>query len=122
MREKNYLRVVNRDETLEISDPLTGDAPNLTREERQHSVKVELIRPIEIGGETCDFLIVKPTTYKQVQRFEKGATDAKFLRLISECTGVSRKILGTLLPSDFEKLKRLLLEFNRNHFETLKNL
>ena len=121
MKNENYMRLVKRDETLTISDALAGDIPNLTREERQHPVKVELIRPIEVDGEKRDFLIVKPTTLKQVQPLAKGATDTKFLRLISECTGVPRKVLGTLLPSDFEKLKRLLLEFNRNHFQRMQN-
>ena len=121
MESKHYLRVIRRDEVLSISDHLTGDAPILTQEERRHPVKFELIRPLEVDGAEHDFLIVKPTTFKQIKRFTKGATDTKFLRLISECTGVSRNVLGMLLPADFEKLKRLMLEFNRTHFERMQN-
>lgn len=120
----NYMRVIKRDEPLAVSDVLAGDPPNLTSEERRHPVKVELIRPVEIAGEKRDFVIVKPTTFKQFRRFglSKGSIDKHLFPIICECTSLSKKVVSSMLPADFDKLKRLLLEFNRNHLPKLQKL
>ena len=119
MREKNYMRVVNRDETLEISDPLTGDAPNLTREERQYPVKVELIRPIEVASVMRDFVIVQPTKLKRIRKWDrwKGDVNVKLLKFVSESVNLSPKVVGKMSVRDYEKLVAIVFEFNRVHLE-----
>lgn len=123
MTAQKFLRVIKRDETLEFSDPLADDTPNFTREERQCPVKVELMRPIEVHGEKQDFVVAKPSTLKQIQRFGRtgGSTEGNLLTLICQSVSLPKKVVLSMLPSDYKKLQQVLLEFSRNHIHKLKN-
>lgn len=111
MTAKKYLRIIKRD------DLLSGEPPNLTPAERRKPVKIVLIRPLEVNGEIRDSLILKPPTRLQVLRYGgwKGTTDEKILRLISHVSGISIEVLGTMLPSDFNKVIAILSEFADNY-------
>ena len=121
MTTENACRVISRYETFEVSDPLAGDTPNLTRAERQHPVKIELIKPIEVRGVMRDYVIVQPTTLKRMRKFErqKGDPTVKLFNFVSESVNLSREVVGQMSLKDYERLIAVVFEFNSFHLENL---
>ena len=117
MESRNYLRVIKRNELLEVSDPTADGVLNLTIEERKKPVKIELIRSVEVRGEMCDSLILKPPSRLQILRYDrwKGETHDKIFRLISMSAGVPKSVVGKMMPSDFDKVLAVISEFTKNY-------
>jgi hypothetical protein len=103
---KDNVAVIAKDEDIDL-DALKAAHVDV--------VDLELIRPIEVGGATCDRLIFEEPTGKHVEQMSKAGTakaaaEVSF-RVLGECVGLSPDEVKSLRSRDLTRLGTVLQYF-----------
>lgn len=81
-------------------------------------VELELLRPIEVGGETREVLTFEEPTGKHVEMMSRAGSAAaaadKSFQVLGECLGLSPEEVKTLRSRDMTRLTQVLQYFLPN--------
>lgn len=106
MEIKNGVAIIQKNESIDLTE---------LNNAMVDSVELELIRPIEVGGDTRDRLTFEEPTGRQVEAMTKAGsakaqTEVSF-RILGECVGLSPDEVKSMRSRDLVRLGTVLKYF-----------